>query len=206
VHQEAIAEILRDITAEALDHRGTGFMVGPHDLPQVLRIELDSESSRVHEIAEHHCKLTSFGFRYTSHDVGGLTLGGLIFLGVKLLCKAGGLEGGLWSGWGCWYRSSRPDQDSAVLVVRQLLGLDEFDLEFFEVGVVQLKPPLQGTIRDPALALEECDGLLQNFLELHDRPSTCTGDSTSTGPMRSLACNLRRWYHALQRKERMRAA
>jgi hypothetical protein len=23
------------------------------------------------------------------------------------------------------------------------------------------------------LALEECDGLLQNFLELHDRPSTC---------------------------------
>jgi hypothetical protein len=54
-----------------------------------------------------------------------------------------------------------------------LLGLDEFHLEIFEVGIVQLKPPLQGTIRDPALALKECDGLLQNFLELHDRPSTC---------------------------------
>ena len=65
------------------------------------------------------------------------------------------MEDRLWSRWRYWYRSSRPDQDSTVLVVRQLLGLDEFDLEVFEVGVVQLKPSLQGTIRDPALALEE---------------------------------------------------
>jgi hypothetical protein len=60
-----------------------------------------------------------------------------------------------------------------------LLGLDEFYLEIFEVGVIQLKPPLQGTIRDSALALEECDSLLQNFLELHDRPSTCLGVSSA---------------------------
>jgi hypothetical protein len=30
--------------------------------------------------------------------------------------------------------------------VRQLLGLDEFNLEIFEVGVVQFKSTLQGTI------------------------------------------------------------
>ena len=89
VHQEAIAQILRDIAAEALDHRRTGFLVGPHYLPQVLRVELDSESRRVHEIAEHHCKLAPFGFRHASHDVGGLSLWGLLFLGVRLLC---GLE------------------------------------------------------------------------------------------------------------------
>jgi hypothetical protein len=33
VHQEAITQILCDITVEALDHRGTGFLVGPHYLP-----------------------------------------------------------------------------------------------------------------------------------------------------------------------------
>jgi hypothetical protein len=54
--------------------------------------------------------------------------------------------------------------------VRQLLGLDEFNLEIFEVGVVQLKSTLQGTIRYPALALEECDSLFQNLLELHEHP------------------------------------
>ena len=85
VHQEAIAQILRDIAAEALDHRRTGFLVGPHHLPQVLRIELDSESRRVHEIAEHHGKLAPFSFRHASRDISWLTRRGLVFLRVRLL-------------------------------------------------------------------------------------------------------------------------
>jgi hypothetical protein len=56
----------------------------------------------------------------------------------------------------------------------QLLGLDEFHLEIFEIGTSS-KPPLQGTIRDPAWRWRECDGLFQNFLELHDRSSTYAG-------------------------------
>jgi hypothetical protein len=91
--RHAVAQILRDIAAEALDHRGTGFLVGPYYLPQVLWIELDSESRRVHEIAKHHGKLAPFSFRYTSRDVGGLTLGSLIFLGVRLLYGLGRLWG-----------------------------------------------------------------------------------------------------------------
>jgi hypothetical protein len=33
VYQEAIAQILCNIAAKALDHRRTGFLVGPHYLP-----------------------------------------------------------------------------------------------------------------------------------------------------------------------------
>ena len=33
VHQEAIAQILRDIAAKALDHGGTAFLVGSHHRP-----------------------------------------------------------------------------------------------------------------------------------------------------------------------------
>ena len=85
VHQQAIAQILRDIAAKALDHRGTGLLVGAHHLPQVFRVELDGESCRVHEITEHHRELAPFGFRYASRDVGGLTRRGLVFLSVRLL-------------------------------------------------------------------------------------------------------------------------
>jgi hypothetical protein len=35
-----------------------------------------------------------------------------------------------------------------------VLGLDEFDLEVVEVGVIQTEAPLQGTIRDAALLLQ----------------------------------------------------
>jgi hypothetical protein len=85
VHQEAIAQILRDIAAEALDHRGTGFLVGPHDLPQVLRVELDSKSRRVHEITEHHGKLAPFSLQYASRDMCRLSRRDLVCLCVRLL-------------------------------------------------------------------------------------------------------------------------
>jgi hypothetical protein len=73
------------IAAEALDHRRTGFLVSPHRLPQVLRVELDSESRRVHEITEHHGKLAPFSFRYAPRDMGGLSRRGLVFLCVRLM-------------------------------------------------------------------------------------------------------------------------
>src|SRR5262249_5875160 len=60
-----------------------------------------------------------------------------------------------------------PDQDSAVLVACQLLGFDEFDLEIFEVSIIEVEAPLQGTIRDASLALQQGNSLLQNGLELH---------------------------------------
>src|SRR5215475_14598480 len=67
----------------------------------------------------------------------------------------GSADGWNWACRWCWRRLSHPDQDPAVLVVRQVLGLDEFNLEVFEVGIVELKAALQGAIGDPALALEK---------------------------------------------------
>ena len=40
VDQQAIAEILGDMAVKALDHLGTGRLVGAHDLAQVFWVEL----------------------------------------------------------------------------------------------------------------------------------------------------------------------
>jgi hypothetical protein len=53
-------------------------------------------------------------------------------------CVLGGREQ---QGWRC-LRGTYPGQNAPVLVVRQVLGVDQFDLEIVEIGVVQPKLPL----------------------------------------------------------------
>src|SRR5262249_2380628 len=62
VHEEAIAEILRNVPLQALDHCSASTLVGAHDLPQVFGIELAREAGRIHQVAEQHGELTAFGF------------------------------------------------------------------------------------------------------------------------------------------------
>ena len=64
-----------------------------------------------------------------------------------------------------------PDQHGVVLVHRYLLHLDKFELDILEVRLIQVELAFEGTIRDPALALEQGDGLVQDLLEGHGRPS-----------------------------------
>ena len=40
VHQQPIAEILRDVARVLLNHRGGGRLIRPHDLAQVFGVEL----------------------------------------------------------------------------------------------------------------------------------------------------------------------
>ena len=40
VHQQAIAQILRDMPLIAVDHLGAGLLIGPHHLPQLFGVEL----------------------------------------------------------------------------------------------------------------------------------------------------------------------
>ena len=61
VHQQAIAEILRNIPVKALDDRGAGLLVGPHHLAQVFRVELPGQAGRVHQVTEQHRELAAFG-------------------------------------------------------------------------------------------------------------------------------------------------
>src|SRR5262245_20436211 len=82
---------------------------------------------------------------------------------------------GCLGGWRDWLqgRSSfaRPDQHSTILVNGQLVHLDDFDLQIFEILVIQAKLVLQGTIRYPSLALEHGECLSQDLLKCHDQPS-----------------------------------
>ena len=61
VDEQAIAEILRNMAVKALDHLGTGVLIGAHDLAQVFGIELAGERGRVHQVTEQHGELTAFG-------------------------------------------------------------------------------------------------------------------------------------------------
>ena len=66
---------------------------------------------------------------------------------------------------------ANPDEYSPFLVNRQSFGIDEFFFEIFEDVVVQAELPLQGSIRDPAFALEQRDHVREDFIKLHPRSS-----------------------------------
>jgi hypothetical protein len=77
-------------------------------------------------------------------------------------------------GWRDWLRGrSSPDQHCTILIDSQLVDLDDFDLQIFEVFVIQAKLPLKCPVRYPSLALEHAECLIQHFLECHDQLSAC---------------------------------
>ena len=61
VHQQPIAQILRNISVKVLDHRGAGLLVRLHHVAPVFRIELPSQTGRVYQVAEQHRELAAFG-------------------------------------------------------------------------------------------------------------------------------------------------
>jgi hypothetical protein len=63
VDQQAIAEILGDMSVKAGDHLGAGVLIGPHHLPEVFGIELARQGRRVDQVTEQHGELASLGFR-----------------------------------------------------------------------------------------------------------------------------------------------
>jgi hypothetical protein len=48
-------------------------------------------------------------------------------------------------------------------------GVDEFILQVFEIGVVEVEAALERSICHTLLALEECDHLFQDLVECHGR-------------------------------------
>jgi hypothetical protein len=53
------------------------------------------------------------------------------------------------------------------------MDLDDFDLQIFEILVIQAKLSLEGSIRYPALALEHAECLIQDLLKCHGQLSAC---------------------------------
>src|SRR5262249_56950634 len=61
IHEQAVAEILSDMPLKALDDLGTGSLVSTYHLTQVFGVEAAGEGCRIHQIAEQHGELTTFG-------------------------------------------------------------------------------------------------------------------------------------------------
>src|SRR5207247_6755967 len=111
VHQQTIPKVLRNMAIKALDDCSGSLLVGPYHLAPIFWVKLAGEERRVNEVTEHHRELASFGIWGATLHVGKCGLGALVVLGRRL--------GG---------HLAYPDQDSVVLVARQLLGLAQFDL------------------------------------------------------------------------------
>src|SRR5262249_29395209 len=80
-------------------------------------------------------------------------------------CRYGG-----W--WGRGRGTAGPDQHGVVLVHRDPVHLDEFELDILDICLVQVELAFERPIRHPALALEQSNRLVQHLLEGHGHPST----------------------------------
>src|SRR5262249_55933084 len=104
---------------------------------------------------------------------GGENLLGQIGWGVG---KRGTILGG--GGWGGGRGGGAsvpdPDQDSACLIGRKVLGLNEFLFEDFEGVVLQLELDLERPIRHALTLTEEGNHLIEDRVKVHRTPS-CTG-------------------------------
>ena len=166
VHQQAIAQILRNIPVKALDHLGAGLLVRPHDVAPVFRIELPGQAGRVHQVAEQHRELPALGLGHVRRSHGRCGLGRLCMRRVGRGLRLGEARSGLRR-----RRVPSPDQDSALLVTGQLFGRDDFVFQVFEVVVVQVEPAFEGPVRHPPLTPEQVKHLGQELIKGHDWPS-----------------------------------
>ena len=70
IDQHTIAEVLSNIAVILVNHRGTGLVVGPHDLPQVFRVQVPRQRGRVNQIAEQHGEVAAFCLRRRQQRLG----------------------------------------------------------------------------------------------------------------------------------------
>jgi hypothetical protein len=126
VHEQTIPKVLGNMPIKALDDLSTELLIGAYHFPEVFRIQLASEGGRVHEVAEQHRELATFRVE----QMWGVdsSSGQSSFYrrrrgrGDVLRQQRRGVGS---RGHG---RGTRPHQDSARLVHRQLLPIDEFVL------------------------------------------------------------------------------
>ena len=70
VHEQAIAEVLRDIAVKAVDHCRTGLVIRLHDRAQVFRVQAARQLGGVHQITEHDREMPAFRHRRWEGDWG----------------------------------------------------------------------------------------------------------------------------------------
>ena len=183
IHQQPIAEILRDVARVLLNHCGGGRLIRPHDLAQVFGVELLREPGGVRQVTEHHGQLPAFGLRGATGgfwDDGRLVLRGVCERGLWRCCRSGSWRSRLGDGWrrgggkrqrGCrgvcggrrtshcpWglhrrWSLSRPHQTRALRIASHL-GEEQLLSYLLQARLVKTEDILQSTVCDTPLTLE----------------------------------------------------
>src|SRR4029450_3909994 len=93
-----------------------------------------------------------------------------------------------------------PDQNSAILVRPDTLGINQFFLEHIEVLVIQIEAHLQCSIGHPSLAFEEGDDLFEDVVKRHDRHSS-NASNNALASFKSAVSNpsVNQWYTGARR-------
>jgi hypothetical protein len=61
VHKHTVTEKFREVAIETGYDGGAGFLIKPHDVPEVFGIEAFGHSSGADEVTEHHGEMTALG-------------------------------------------------------------------------------------------------------------------------------------------------
>ncbi len=61
VHEQPVAEVLRDVARVALDHCRRRILIGAHDAAEIFGVEALREIGGAHQVAEHHGELAALG-------------------------------------------------------------------------------------------------------------------------------------------------
>src|SRR5262249_17750397 len=129
--------------------------------------KLAREGCGVHQITEQDGKLTAFGVGERRSGWWKQAPGGLDLRGGRLWPALGGrgnAEGG-------HIRTTRPDQHFPIVVHREPLALDDFNLQVFQGFIIELELPLERAVRHSTTSLEHGHRLVENLLKGHRQPS-----------------------------------
>ena len=110
------------MSIKACNNLSTDFLVRTNDVPIVFRVELRGELGGIDQVTEQHRELTAFSVSGLRRGGWGQDLDGLDVCGGRRWPELGSR----WGGARGHVRTTRPDQDAAVLIHREALAFDEF--------------------------------------------------------------------------------
>jgi hypothetical protein len=165
IDQERVPEKLPDMTVEPLDDLGARALVCPHDLSEVLGVQLSGQCCGANQVTEHHRELTAFGTG--RRRFGWRPSVARSDIRDRCLCRGVARRAQRWIS---AFELTHPDEHRAVLVDRDPSDVDEFILEVREVGVVDGELPLQSSIRDTLVLAEPVDSFGHHLPERHVAP------------------------------------
>ena len=150
---------------------------GIEQLPGFLRITVGEEFHGALQIGEQHRHLFALAFESTAR-------------GENFLREIGRGVGERYAVLGAGWHGDReghgasapdPDQDSARLIGREVLGLNEFLFEGVEGVVLQLELDLECTIRHTLTLTEDGNHLIEDGVKVHRAPFMCSEAFRNTG-------------------------